>query len=126
VADAHKILIIDDERDYAEILKERLVFKGYEVIVAYDGTTGLALVKEWEPDLVLLDIMMPEMDGFETARQLRSEHPFGAAKIIFVTAFGREPDEAQRKIIGSSPVVRKPFEMSELLSIIARELPQAT
>lgn len=122
VADEKKILIIDDERDYAEILKERLLFKGYEVVVAYDGATGLKLIEEWKPLLVLLDIMMPEMDGFETARQIQSEHPHDSPKVIFVTAFGREPDEKQKKIIGSSPIIRKPFEMADLLEIIAKEL----
>jgi DNA-binding response OmpR family regulator len=117
-----KILIIDDERDYADILRERLQFEGYDVAVAYDGLSGIKMAKDYEPDLVLLDIMMPELDGFETARQFRTTYPFDALKIIFVTAYGRDPNEAQKEIIGESPFIRKPFNLPELLKVVGKLL----
>lgn len=117
-----KILIIDDERDYAEILKERLQFKGYEVEIACDGVSGLKKATEWIPDLILLDIMMPEMDGFEAAKLLREADKQARMKIVLVTAFGRELDEAQLEIVGDMPIIRKPFEMSDLMTVIQQEL----
>ena len=113
-----KILIIDDERDYADILCERLQFEGFDVACAYDGLTGLKMAKDSEPDLVLLDVMMPELDGFEIAKQFHVAHPFEKVKIVFVTAYGRDPNDAQRAIIGESPLIRKPFNLPELLKVI--------
>lgn len=122
MAEKKKILIIDDECDYADILKQRLSFEGYDVAVAYDGAAGLKTAREDAPDLVLLDIMMPELDGFETARQFHAAFPFDAMKIIFVTALGREMNEVQKQIIGESPFIRKPFEVADLIAVIHKLL----
>lgn len=122
MAEKKKILIIDDECDYADILKQRLSFEGYDVAVAYDGAAGLKAAKENEPDVVLLDIMMPELDGFETAKQFHSSFPFESIKFIFVTAFGREPSDVQKEIIGKSPFIRKPFEVADLIEVIRSQL----
>ncbi|HPQ81462.1 MAG TPA: response regulator [bacterium] len=122
MAEKKKVLIIDDERDYADILKQRLEFEGFDVCVAYDGAAGLKVAKEESPDVVLLDIMMPELDGFETAKQFHSAFPFNAMQIIFVTAYGRDPSEIQLKIIGDSKFIRKPFEIADLIALIHKML----
>ena len=122
MADKKRVLIIDDECDYADILKQRLEFEGFEVEVAYDGAAGLKAAKENEPDVVLLDIMMPELDGFETAKQFHASFPFESIKFIFVTAFGREPSDVQKAIIGKSPFIRKPFEVADLIEVIRSQL----
>lgn len=120
MVDKKKILIVDDEQDYADVLKERLVFEGFETEVAYEGVSGLALFDRFCPDLILLDIMMPGMDGFEFVRELRTRKQGERVPIVFVTAYGRAPSDNERAVIGSSPVIRKPFEAVDLLDVVAK------
>lgn len=115
-----KILIVDDERDYACVLKERLEFEGFDVSVAYDGPAGLDLRNKVQPDVILLDIMMPGMDGFDFVRALREKNAKAVTSVILVTAFGRDLNDEQGGLIGKLPIIRKPFEMDELLEAIGR------
>ncbi len=119
MTDKKKILIVDDGEDYASVLKDRLEFEGYIAETVSDGQKALTQIDLFKPDVVLLDVMMPVMDGFAVAKELK--HRGTAASIIFVTAFGREPNEEQKRIIGDSSFINKPFEMDELLEAIRKK-----
>jgi DNA-binding response OmpR family regulator len=118
-----KILIVDDEADYAKILEDRLLFEGFDVESACDGIAALERVASSPPDLILLDIMMPQMDGIAFLRQLRSESGSRGIPVIIVTAYGREPSVEELGVIGDAPVMTKPFDMALLLQRIREMLP---
>jgi two-component system, OmpR family, alkaline phosphatase synthesis response regulator PhoP len=83
-----KILVVDDEVDFAEIMKTRLEASDYEVVLANNGREALNMVKSEKPDAVLLDIMMPEIDGLAVLKQIRTDHP--RMPVFIVTAFSNE------------------------------------
>lgn len=110
-----RILIVEDEKDIAEILKYNVEKQGYEAEVAYDGEKGLALGLSGTFDLILLDVMLPKMDGFEICRRVRSrlETP-----IIMLTAREEENDKIMGLDLGADDYMTKPFSLGELLSRI--------
>lgn len=111
---AKTVLIVEDERPIVEILKFNLKREGYEVLEALDGKTGLELGKTRDPDLILLDVMLPEMNGFEVCAALRD---FGSAvPIIMLTAREEESDKVFGLEAGADDYITKPFSMRELLA----------
>jgi two-component system OmpR family response regulator len=119
------ILIIDDDPDFDEFLTIMLGLEGYSVTSAYDGETGIAAAKNQRPDLILLDIMMPDVDGYEVCRRLLREMPT-APPIVFVTARASEADRNRAMEAGASDYLSKPFEFEDLLSRINSRLVEAT
>ena len=113
------ILIIEDERNIADILAFNLKKEGFEVLCAYDGISGLNYALKKEPELILLDIMMPGMDGFSLCKRLRktSEVP-----IIMLTARSEEVDKVLGLEIGADDYVTKPFSMRELMARVKANL----
>lgn len=113
-----KILLVDDEPDILEILKYNLVKEGYEVATANNGEEGLRRAEEFHPDLIILDIMMPVMDGVEVCRQLRSKPAFKNTIITFLTA--REEDYSQIAALdtGGDDYITKPIRPRVLMSRI--------
>ena len=111
-----KILLVDDEPDILEILEFNLRKEGFEVATAADGEAGLRLAREWRPDLIVLDIMMPEMDGVEVCRQLRADESFNNTVITFLTA--REEDYSQIAALdtGGDDYITKPIRPRVLIS----------
>ena len=111
-----KILLVDDEPDILEILEFNLRKEGFEVATAADGEAGLRLAREWRPDLIVLDIMMPEMDGVEVCRQLRADEGFNNTVITFLTA--REEDYSQIAALdtGGDDYITKPIRPRVLIS----------
>ena len=111
-----KILLVDDEPDILEILEFNLRKEGFEVATAADGEAGLRLAREWHPDLIVLDIMMPEMDGVEVCRQLRADESFNNTVITFLTA--REEDYSQIAALdtGGDDYITKPIRPRVLIS----------
>ena len=108
------ILIVEDERPIVEILKFNLKREGYEVLEALDGKTGLELGKTKDPDLILLDVMLPEMNGFEVCAALRD---YGSAvPVIMLTAREEESDKVFGLESGADDYMTKPFSMRELLA----------
>ena len=107
--DEFKILIVDDEPDILEFLEYNLVREGYEVLTASDGEEALRLAEKEHPDLIILDIMMPRMDGVEVCRQLRSRPEFDNTVIAFLTA--REEDYSQIAAldVGGDDYITKPI-----------------
>lgn len=112
---AKKILIVDDEVRMRRVIADYLHIKGYETAEAGDGVQALALFDETHPDLVLLDVMMPRMDGWEVCRRLRSK---STVPIIMLTARGQEEDELQGFSLGADEYIAKPFSLKILLARI--------
>ena len=83
---AYKLLVVDDDRDIVEVLKKRLAQEGYEVAVAYDGEEALLKLKEENPDVVLLDLMMPKLNGFEVLKEIREKYIDKWRPVIIISA----------------------------------------
>jgi len=108
-----KILLVDDDKDFIESTRLVLESKPYQVIVASNGDEGLRKAREEKPDLILLDVMMPKVDGFEACRRLRE---MTDVPIIFVTAKGTIEDIVKGLSLGADDYLVKPFERTELVS----------
>ena len=107
------ILVVDDEKPIADILQFNLIKEGYTVICAYDGEEALEKVEEQQPDLMLLDIMLPKRDGMEVCREVRKKYDF---PIIMLTAKGSEIDKVLGLEMGADDYVTKPFSTRELIA----------
>ena len=106
---AKKILIVDDEPVVAKLLKRRFEFHGFNVETATEGVTALEKVKAWQPDLVLLDIVIPGMDGYEICRRLKATKGSAHIPVIFFTASqGMQSEEIVREV-GAVRMIQKPF-----------------
>ena len=116
---ASKILIVDDEKTIADILAYNLRKEGYDTIEAFDGDTGLALAVSENPDLVILDIMMPGLDGYEVCRQIRK---VSQVPIIMLTAKAEEADKVLSFELGADDYITKPFGMKEMLARVMANL----
>ncbi|CAH1855220.1 response regulator YycF [Convivina intestini] len=115
----HTILVVDDEKPISDIIKFNLTKEGYEVITAADGQQALDLYEEENPDLVLLDQMLPEVDGIEVLRQIRSKSDI---PIIMVTAKDSEIDKVLGLEMGADDYVTKPFSNRELVARVKANL----
>ena len=111
--DKKKILVIEDEKAIADILVFNLQREGYDTLVAYDGTEGLRCALEEAPDLILLDVMLPGMDGFEVLGHIREKHD---TPIIMLTAREEETDKVLGLELGADDYMTKPFSMRELMA----------
>ena len=112
----NKILVVDDEPEFLEMVKMRLEANNYEVIAATNGKEGLKKVRLYKPDLVILDILMPEMEGTTMAQILRENPDTQDIPIIFLTCLLMKGEEKQwRHIIGKAPIMAKPIDPDELL-----------
>ncbi len=107
------VLVIEDEENLQEALKYNLEREGYDVLTASDGERGLGMAREKRPDLVILDIMLPQLDGLEVCRILRREHD---TPIIMLTAKSEEVDRVVGLELGADDYITKPFSMRELLA----------
>ena len=110
---SERILIVDDEPRYVRLMEANLATEGYQVLKAYNGQQAVDAVAEQKPDLVLLDIMMPLMDGFQACDRIRE---FSDVPIIFVTAKGEEHERVQGLNLGADDYIVKPFSATELLA----------
>ena len=115
------ILIIDDEEDIRELLKYNLKKEGYLVEVAENGEVGLALMKELKPDLIILDVMMPGMDGIEVCDAIRSTQGFQQTLICFLTARNEDYSQIAGLDAGADDYVAKPVRPKVLISRIDRK-----
>jgi two-component system, OmpR family, phosphate regulon response regulator PhoB len=113
-----KILIIEDERALTQVLTYNLQREGYETLVAHDGQEGLRKAQTHLPDLVLLDLMLPVVDGLEVCRQLRSGEQTRKIPIVMLTAKGEETDQVVGFSLGADDYVTKPFSVKVLLQRI--------
>jgi len=118
--EARRILVVEDEESIREALRDALVSEGYDVLVAADGTQGLDLGLTQDPDLVVLDLMLPGMDGFEVLRRLRADNV--ETPVLVLTARGLESDRVRGLDLGADDYVVKPFALNELLARIRARL----
>ena len=118
-----KVLIVDDERSIVDILKYNIEKDGTKAICAYDGKEGLRLARTEDPDVILLDVMLPEMDGFEVCRTLRAEG--NNVPIIMITAREEETDKVFGLDLGADDYITKPFSMRELLARVRTNMRRA-
>lgn len=109
---AKKVLLVDDEENIVDVCSRYLVREGYEVIAAINGKEALQQYDAFHPDIVILDIMMPEMDGWEVAEKMREYHD---TPIIMLTALGQEKDRIYGLTLGADDYITKPFSPRELL-----------
>jgi len=116
------ILIVEDEPDMSEMLKKHLESNNLDVVTAFDGIEGYEKYLEIQPDLVLLDIMIPKMNGYEVCRKIRREMEDSKTPILMLTAMGQDSDQIIGKVIGAQEYVAKPFELKELLAKINKLL----
>jgi two-component system alkaline phosphatase synthesis response regulator PhoP len=113
-----KILVVDDEVYIVHILDFSLGMEGYEVVTALDGEEALAKVKKEQPDLIVLDIMMPKLDGYETCRILKSDPETQQIPVILLSAKGRNVDQQMGFQVGADDYITKPFSPRKLVERI--------
>lgn len=110
----NKILVVDDDIAINELIKVNLELNGYNVLQAHDGTTGFAIAKQELPDLIILDVMMPEVDGYTVAQRIRQNPTTEETPILMLTALSQLNDKVKGFDIGVDDYLVKPFEMEEL------------
>ncbi|MGG7010201.1 UNVERIFIED_CONTAM: response regulator transcription factor [Limosilactobacillus fermentum] len=116
---AKKVLVVDDEKPISDIIKFNLEKESYEVVVAYDGEEALQKVESESPDLIVLDLMLPKIDGLEVAKQVRAKR---STPIIMVTAKDSELDKVLGLELGADDYVTKPFSNRELVARVKANL----
>lgn len=116
------VLVVDDDPEIVTMLSTRLGKRGYKVSTASDGTKALEMAKAEQPDVVLLDVMMPGKSGWEVARALKQDPQTQHVKIVMVSAIGEKTNEITAPIYGADAHVDKPFEFEHLEKVISRLL----
>lgn len=114
-----KVLVVDDERAIVDILEFNLLKEGYEVVKAYDGLEAIEIVDKTNPDIILLDLMMPRLDGIQTCKELRKKY---STPIIMLTAKAEEIDKVLGLETGADDYVTKPFGVRELMARVKANL----
>jgi len=117
---ATKVLVCDDERHIVRLIQVNLEKAGYTVVTAYDGKDGLEKIKAEKPDMVVLDVMMPYMDGFEVLKSLRRDPEFMALPVIMLTAKAQDKDVFEGYHYGADMYLTKPFNPIELVTFVKR------
>jgi two-component system CheB/CheR fusion protein len=113
------VLVVDDNRDCADSLTILLRLAGHEVATAYDGAAGLAMAQQIQPDIVLLDIGLPKLDGYEVARRLRQDFGMFAALVVATTGYGTDEDRHRSQQAGFNAHLVKPVDLEELRQLIS-------
>ncbi len=122
---ATRILIADDEPNIVISLEFLLKREGYEVVVAYDGLQALERVRAEHPDLAILDVMMPNRNGFEVCQDLRQDPEFKSMRIMMLTAKGRDTEVSKGLALGADVYMTKPFATRDLLAKVKALLERA-
>lgn len=112
---AKRVLIVDDEPNLLVSLEFLFRREGYDVRLAHDGEQGLAAVRDWRPDVALLDVTMPRRSGFEVCQAIRADEALAPTRVIMMSARAREADIAKGLALGADAYLTKPFSTSELL-----------
>jgi DNA-binding response OmpR family regulator len=116
-----RVLLVDDDREIVESMRIALEAAGYEILVARDGNQGLVMVERDNPDLVILDMMMPKRSGFLVLEKVRRTRPF-PLRVIMITANEGSRHKAYAEMLGVDDYIRKPFAMDRLLESVDRLL----
>ncbi|MDP3841149.1 MAG: response regulator [Oxalobacteraceae bacterium] len=118
----HKILIVDDEPNIVISLEFLMQQSGYEVATARDGADAMQKIATFQPDLVLLDIMLPQLNGFEICQRIRENSRWNRIKVIMLSAKGREIEVSKGIALGADAYVTKPFSTKDLIAQVQRLL----
>src|SRR5471032_3690236 len=113
-----KILVVEDTEDNRQILRDLLGMAGYDMVEAHDGAEGVAKAAEHKPDLILMDIQLPVMDGYEATRRIKANPELRAIPIIVVTSYALSGDEEKARASGCDAYVTKPYSPRQLLAKI--------
>jgi len=124
VANTRTILVVDDEPDVVSFLETTLKAEDFQVLVAYDGISALDICSTEKPDLVLLDIMMPMMSGYEVCEQVKANPLTQHIPVLFLSSAHTPEARAQSFRVGAVELIKKPFLPKELLAQIRRHLPR--
>ena len=116
-----KILLIEDDLDISKIITYRLEKEKYQTLVSYDGKNGIQTVREESPDLILLDLNIPVISGYDVCRKIKKDKELKSIPVIILSASGLEASEKSMKC-GADDYLLKPFEMEELLKMIEKHL----
>jgi two-component system cell cycle response regulator DivK len=117
------ILIIEDTEDNRRILRDLLTAADYNLLEATDGEEGICMAAQHRPDLILMDIQLPRLDGYEAMRRIKTRPELRDIPIIAVTSYALSGDDVKAKAAGADAYVAKPFSPRELLAVIRRFLP---
>jgi two-component system cell cycle response regulator DivK len=120
-----RILVVEDQEDNRRIIRDLLMSAGYELIEAVDGEAGVRLAETERPDLILMDIQLPVLDGYEATRRIKQNPELRHIPIIVVTSYALSGDDAKAVAAGSDAYVAKPFSPRQLLATIRKFLPEA-
>jgi two-component system alkaline phosphatase synthesis response regulator PhoP len=117
-----RILIVDDEKDIVETTRFKLESEGFECLAAYDGEEALSKAKKENPDLIILDVMLPKMNGYKIARLLKFDESHKDIPIIMLTAKTQETDIKLGEETGADEYVTKPFDLGMLVALVKKHL----
>jgi CheY-like chemotaxis protein len=118
-----KVLCVDDDHDQRLLLSFLLERQGVDVRTAYDGEVGVAIAQDWIPDLILMDLMMPGVDGFEATKKLRADPRTSKIPILALTAYGEEKMQARAEAVGMDGFVLKTILPADLSDVLREYLP---
>jgi two-component system cell cycle response regulator DivK len=118
-----KILVVEDTEDNRQILRDLLGMAGYDLVEAHDGAEGVAKAAEHKPDLILMDIQLPVLDGYEATRRLKADPKLNAIPVIVITSYALSGDEQKARAAGCDAYVAKPYSPRALLAKIREFLP---
>jgi two-component system cell cycle response regulator DivK len=110
-----RILVVEDTEDNRQILRDLLVASGYDLVEAVDGAAGIAMAASEKPDLILMDIQLPVLDGYEATRRIKADPALAHIPIIAVTSYALAGDEAKTRAAGCDGYIAKPFSPRQLL-----------
>ena len=122
MSDKKKILVVDDEPEFRMMLRTRLEANGYEVNEAEDGAVGLEKARKMGPDLIILDVMLPKMDGYKVARLLKFDEKHRNIPILLLTARSQQADRETGMAVGGDAYLTKPYKSEDMLEIVAKLL----
>lgn len=120
---AKKILIIEDYPATSEMIADLMKMEGFETMIAADGLAGLKAANSWHPDLILLDIMLPEMDGFEVCEKLKGKPETMNIPVVIVSVRAAEESVKKGKACGAVDYIPKPFDPFKLIELVKKYLP---
>ena len=113
-----RILVIEDQEDLRGVLRDLFTSSGYTVIEAVDGAAGVAMAKSDRPDIILMDIQMPIIDGYEATRQIKSDPRLSSIPVVAVSSFAMKGDEEKARAAGCDDYVTKPYSPIQLLRMV--------
>jgi two-component system cell cycle response regulator DivK len=111
-----KILVVEDTEDNRQILRDLLGMAGYDMVEAHDGLQGVAMAAEHRPDLILMDIQMPVLDGYEATRRIKADPALAAIPIVAVTSYALSGDEQKARDAGCNDYIAKPYSPRQMLA----------